>query len=95
MREIAEFLNVFSHGFSSFLDCREELIHGHLSVILVESRKELSFWVNSKIDGAVGKASELIKGYPLKGTDEYSGHDSIIVYRVVGLRPEVIDVLIW
>jgi len=63
-------LNVLPYGFSSFLDCREKLVHGHLSVILVDFREKLGFQVNPKIDGAVGKAPEPIKGYPLKGADE-------------------------
>jgi len=61
-------LNVFPHGFSSFLDRREEFIHNHLGIILIESREEPE--VNPKINGATGQAPELIKGYPFKGVDE-------------------------
>ena len=64
--EIAEPLNVFPRGFSAFLNRREELIHGHLGVILVKSRKESGFQINLRIDGALGKAPELIKGYSLR-----------------------------
>jgi len=70
IREIAEPLDVFLHGFSSFLNHREKLIHGHLGVILVKSRKNLGFQVNPRIDGADGKAPEPIKGHSLKGANE-------------------------
>ena len=63
-------LNVFPHGFFFFLDHREELVHDHLGVILVESREEPDFQVNLRIDKAPGQALEPIKGYPLKGADE-------------------------
>ena len=69
-REIAKLLNVFLHRFSSFLDYREKLIHGHLSVILVKSRKEPGFQVDPRIDRAVGKAYEPVKGYSFKSADE-------------------------
>jgi len=69
-RKTAESLNVFPHGFSSFLDRREELVHGHLSIILVESREEPSFQVNRRIDRAAGQTPEPIKGYSLKGAGE-------------------------
>jgi len=52
-REVSKALNVFPHRFSSFLDRQEEFIHGHLGVILVESREELGFQVNPEVDGAV------------------------------------------
>ena len=65
-----ESLNVFPYRFSSFLDRREELVHSHLDVILIESREELDFQVNPIIDGAAGQAPEQIKGYPLKDADE-------------------------
>jgi len=68
--EIVEPLNVFTHKFSSFLSRREELIYGHLGIILMKSRKESSFQVNPRVDGAVGKTPEPIKGYTLKGADE-------------------------
>jgi len=58
-------LNVFPYRFSSFLDRREEFVYGYLRVILVELREEPYFQVNPRIDGAVGKASKPIKGYPL------------------------------
>ena len=70
MRKIMEPLNVFSYGFFSFLDRQEELVDGHLSIVLVESRKKPGFQVNPRIDGAVGKAPGLIKGYLLKGVDQ-------------------------
>ena len=64
--EIVEPLNVFSYEFSSFLDHQEELVHSHLVVILIESREEPGFQVNSRIDGAVGNASKPIKDYLFK-----------------------------
>jgi len=85
MREIAEPLNVFPHGLSSFLDCREKLVHVYLGVIFIKFRKKSGFQVDPRVDGVFGKAPELIKGYPLKGTDEQSGHDNIIIYYVAGL----------
>jgi len=48
----------------------EELVHGYLDVVLVESRKKSGFQVNSRIDRAIGKAPKPIKGHPLKGIDE-------------------------
>jgi len=63
-------LNVFQYGFSSFLDRRKKLVHGHFGVILVKLREEPGFQVNPGIDGAVGKAPEPIKGYPLKSSNE-------------------------
>jgi len=60
-KEITKSLNVFPHRFSSILNYRKEFIHGHLSVILIESRKESSFQVNSRIDRVVGEASKPIK----------------------------------
>jgi len=69
-RKVVEPLNVFPHRFSSFLDRRDELVHSHLGVILIESREEPGFQVNPKIDGAAGQAPGPIKGYPLKGANE-------------------------
>jgi len=68
--EITESLDVFPHGFSSFLNRREELVHSYLSFILIKSRKEPGFQVNPRVDGAVRKAPGLIKGYLLKGVDQ-------------------------
>ena len=65
-REIVDPLNVFSYGFSSFLNRREELVHSHLNVILIESRKKLGFQVNLRIDGAIWKAPKLVKASPLR-----------------------------
>jgi len=67
MREkIAEPLNILSHGFSLFLDRREELVHGHLDVILVESTEEPSFQVNPRIDGVHMETPKPVKSYPLR-----------------------------
>jgi len=63
-REVAESLNVFLHGFSSFLNCRKEFIFDYLGVILVELRKQLGFQVNPRIDRAIGKAPKPVKDYP-------------------------------
>ena len=57
--------------------------------------RETVFQFNPRIDGAIGKASKPIKGYPFKGTNEQSGHDSIIIYHIIGLWPKVIDALVW
>jgi len=43
------------------------------------------FQVNPRVDGAVGKASEPIKGYLLEGADEQPDHDSIIISYIIGL----------
>ena len=93
-RKVAESLYVIPHKFSSFLDCRKECVHGHLSIILVESREKSGFQVEPRIDGVRGETLEPIKGYPLEGANEQSGHDSIITYYVTGLRSEVVNVLI-
>jgi len=69
-RKIVKSLNVFPYGFSSFLNCREELVDGHLGAILVELREEQSFQVNPRIDGAIRKAHKPMKGYPIKVADE-------------------------
>ena len=69
-RKVAEPFNIFQHGFSSFLDCQEELVYSHLGVILVESREKPGFQFNSRIDRAIGKTPEPIEGYSLKGADE-------------------------
>jgi len=69
-RKIVKSLNVFPHEFFSFLYCQEKFIHGHLDVILVELRKELGSQVNPRINGAVWKTSEPIKGYSFKSADE-------------------------
>jgi len=82
-REIAD-LSMYSRTNSPPF-WREELVHGHLGVILVESREKPCFQVNPRIDGAIGKAYKPIKGYPFKGIDEQSGHDSIIIYHIIGL----------
>ena len=49
---------------------QQELVHGHIDVIFIESREKSSFQVNSRIDRAAGQAPEPIKGYPFKGVDE-------------------------
>ena len=64
-RKVAELLYVIPYRFSSFLDCRKERAHGHLSIILIESTEELGL-----IDGVHGETPEPIKGYPLKGAYE-------------------------
>ena len=69
-RKVAEPLYIIPDRFSSFLDLREELVQGNLSVILVESREESGFQINPIIDGDAWKASEPVKGYPLEGADE-------------------------
>ena len=74
---------------------REEFVHGYLSVILIKTRKKSSFQVDPRIDRAWRKASEPVECYPLEGANEQSDHNSIIVYNVTGLRPEVVDVLVW
>ena len=81
-KKIAKALNVVPYRFSSFLNRLEELVHGHLSVILIESRKEPGFQVHPRIDEVTWKASEPVKGYLLDGADEQSGHDSIIIYYI-------------
>ena len=91
---MAEPLSVLSHGFSSFLNRREELVHGHLGVILVESREESGFQVNTRINGVRRKAPKPAKNYLLESSDEQSSHDGIIVHYITNLRPEVIDVLV-
>ena len=73
---------------------REELVHGHLDVVLVESREEQSFQVNPRINGVRRETPKLVKGYPFENVDEQSSHDGIIVYYITGLRLEVIDVLV-
>ena len=93
-REVAKPLNILPYGFSSFLNYREAFIHGCLRVILIESRNKSDFQVNLRINEAIRKALKLIKGYPLKGADEKSGHDSVIIYHVASLRLKVIDMLI-
>jgi len=55
---------------SSFLDNREEFVHGYFSDILVETREEPDFQVNPRVNGAVRKTPEPVKGYPLEGADE-------------------------
>ena len=55
MREIAESLNVFTRGFSSFLNRREKLILGHLGVILAKSRKKLGFQVDPRVMESLGR----------------------------------------
>ena len=87
-------LYVIPYALFSFLDCWEEFVHGHLGIILAESRKKSGFQVHTRIDGATWKAPELVKGYPLEAIDEQSGHDCIIIYHIFGLRPKVIDMLI-
>jgi len=42
-RKVTESLNVVPNGLFTFLNRREELVHGHLSIILVKSSKKLSF----------------------------------------------------
>ena len=69
-RKIVKSLYVISYGLPYFLDCLEEFVHGHLGIIFVESRKKSGFYVYLRIDGAIWKAPEPVKGYPLKGTDE-------------------------
>ena len=89
-----ESLNIFSHRFSSFLDHQEELVYGHLGVILVESRGQPSFQVNLRIDGVHRETPKPAKSYLLESADEQSSHDGIIVYYISGLRLKVIDVLV-
>jgi len=55
---------------SESLDHQEELDHSHLGVIFIESKKKLGFQVYPRIDGAIWKAHEPVKGYPLEGADE-------------------------
>jgi len=69
-RKVIKPLYIVPDRFSSSLDRREELVHGNLGVILIESREKFGFQVNLKIDGAIGKAPEPIKGYPFEGADE-------------------------
>jgi len=69
-REVAEPLNIIPYRFSFFLDRREELVHGHLEIILIESRNKLDFQVHPRIDGVTWKTPEPVKGYPHEGADE-------------------------
>ena len=94
-RQVSELLNVVTNRLALLLYGREEFVHGYLSVILIKTRKKLSFQVDLRIDRARRKASEPVECYPLQGANEQSGHDSIIVYDITGLRPEVVDVLVW
>ena len=43
----------------------------------------------------LGRLLNQSKTTPLEGADEKSGHNSIIIYHIVSLRPKVIDMLIW
>jgi len=61
-----EYLYIVLDIFSSSLDSREELVHGNLSVILIELREESGFQVNLRIDGAAWKASNKSKATPLR-----------------------------
>ena len=69
-KKIAKSLYVFRHKFSSFLDRREEFVHGYFGIILIESRKKSSFQVDPRIDRAAGKAPEPVKGKPLERADK-------------------------
>jgi len=42
-REVMKPFYVISYELSSFLDCLEEFVHSHISIILLESRKKLGF----------------------------------------------------
>jgi len=93
-RKVAESLYVILYRFSSFLNCRKECVHGHLGIVLIELGEESGFQVEPGIDGVRGETPEPIKGYPLEGANEQSGHDSIITYYITDLRSEVVNVLI-
>jgi len=71
---------------------RKELVYGYLGVILIEARKESSLQIDSRLDGTRWKAFELVKGHSFESTDKQSGHDSVIIYYITNLGPEVIDV---
>ena len=62
-------VTIISYRFFSLLD-RREFSHGHLDIILVESGEELIFQVNPRINGAIKKTPEPVKGYPFEGVDE-------------------------
>jgi len=79
----------------SFLSGREEFIHGHVGIILVKSREESSFQVEPYVDGVRGETPEPIKGYPLERANEQPCHGNIVTYYITGLRPKIVDVLIW
>jgi len=91
-REIMESLNILRHRFSSLLDHCKELVHCYLDIILVEWEEKPSFQVNP--DGAAGQAPKPIRGHPFKGANEKSSCDGIIINYIIGLRSEVIDMLV-
>ena len=69
-------------------------VHGHLGVILMESKEKSGFQVNPRIDGVRRETPKLVKSYTLESADEQSNHDGIIVCYITGLRPKVIDMLV-
>ena len=81
-RKIVKSLYVIQYIFSSFLNCRKECVHGHLGIILIESREESGFQVEPGINGVREKTPEPIKGYFLQSANEQSGYDSIITYYI-------------
>ena len=86
-------LYVVSYRLFSFLDCREEFIHGHFGIILIESGEEPSFHVKLTYDGTIRKVSKLVKSYHLEGAREQPGQNNIIIYYITGSK--VIDMPIW
>ena len=71
-------LYIVPYGLPSFLDSKKEFVHGHLGIIFIKSGEELGFQVESFFAGVRGETPEPIKGYPLEGANEQSGHDSIL-----------------
>ena len=92
---IPKSFNVITDRFSFLLHCGKKFIHGYLDVFLIEAREEPSLQIDPRIDGTQWKASELVEGYSFESPDKQSGHDGIIIYYIISLGPEVIDMLVW
>ena len=80
--------------FSLPLHRGQELISGYLGIILIEVGKKSSLQIDLRIDGTRWKASKSVKGHSFESTDKQFGHDSVIIYYITSLGPEVIDVLV-
>ena len=65
-RKVVEPLYVIPYRFSSFLDCREEFVHGHRGIIFVKSGEELGFRSSHFLMEFTGRLLNQSKDTPLR-----------------------------
>jgi len=70
-------------------------IHDYLGVILIEWERNRVSKIYPRINGIRWKAFEPVEDHSFESTDKQFNHGGIIICYITGLRPEVIDLLVW